>query len=228
MKWSEMKAVLAARRAGATLGDIAVMKFDIFSGPAPRLNAQLKASGDAEFVVDVDALRRMPEGTVGRAYARHLDDHGLAPLEISEAYKRRYADRPAALRYTTTHDLFHTLTGFTTTPAGEIGLFAFMIGQGFAAGGMATLRLAKWVYALFMPTHAPGVWHNARVGLALGGRALNLLEQPLESLLSRPLLEVRRELGLPEDPARAGIVAGHDSWLARLFVVRPKQVPAAA
>ena len=163
-----------------------------------------------------------------RRVARHLDDHELTPLEISDECKRRYADRPAALRYTTTHDLFHTLTGFSTTPAGELGLFAFMIAQGYGAGGLGTLRFAKWVYTLLMPTHAIGVWHNVRVGLALGERAANLVEQPLESLLREPLIDVRRRLGLPEDPARGGIAPGHDSLLARWFLPKPRPVPAVA
>ena len=228
MTWNEMKEVMRARRAGASLGDIAVMKFDMYSGPTPALNARLKEQGNACLEVDMDALRRLPEGTVGRAYARHLDEHGLAPLEISDECKRRYADRPAALRYTTTHDLFHTLTGFSTTPAGELGLFAFMIAQGYGAGGLGTLRIAKWMYTLLMPTHAIGVWHNVRVGLALGERAANLVEQPLESLLREPLVDVRRRLGLPEDPARGGIAPGHDSLLAKWFLPKPKQVPAVA
>jgi hypothetical protein len=49
------------------------------------------------------------------------------------------------------------------------------IAQGYGAGGMSTLRFAKWVYTLLMPTHAPGVWHNVRVGLALGERAANMV-----------------------------------------------------
>ena len=103
-----------------------------------------------------------------------------------------------------------------------------MIAQGYGAGGMSTLRFAKWVYTLLMPTHAPGVWHNVRVGLALGERAANLVEQPLEALLREALVDVRRRLGLPEDPARGGIAPGHDSWLAKRFLPKPKQVPATA
>ena len=63
-------------------------------------------------------------------------------------WSRGCDDNPAALRYTTTHDLFHTITGFSTNPAGEIGLFAFMIGQGFSAGGIGTLRFVRAVYTV--------------------------------------------------------------------------------
>lgn len=229
MKWSQMREVMRARKAGASLGDIAVMKFAMYSGPAPRLNARLKELGyPACLEVDMDEMRRLPEGTVGRAFARHLDDHGLDPLHISDECKRRYADNPVALRYTTTHDLFHVITGFSTTPAGELGLFAFMIGQGFAGGGPAALRLARWVYTVLMPTHARGAWHNVRVGRALGERAANLLEQPLERFLREPLIDVRRRLGLPETPEQGDIAPGHDSLLAKWLTPKPRAMPAAS
>src|SRR5690606_16737174 len=115
------------------------------------------AGGSLE--VDLAKLREQADGTLGREYVRHLDRNGLMPLTVSDHIKARYADDPYPLRYTTTHDLVHVLTGFPTTPAGEIGLFAFMIGQGFGSGrGM--LYLSAAVYAVMLPLHLPGVIHN--------------------------------------------------------------------
>ena len=110
----------------------------------------------------------------------------------------------------------------------ELGLFAFMIGQGFASGGPAALRLARWVYTILMPTHARGAWHNVRVGRALGERAANLLEQPLERFLREPLIDVRRRLGLPETPEQGDIAPGHDSLLAKWLTPKPRAMPAAS
>lgn len=203
-----------AWRAGASLGDLAVLKFAWLAGPTDARSARLGAVGDGCLEVDMEALRALPAGTVGRAYARHLDESGLQPLRISPEIKRRFAADPYPLWYTTTHDLLHTLTGFPTTPAGEIGLFAFMIGQGFGSRGRGRLWQSLASYTLFMPLHAPGVWHNARVGLAMAKRARNLLEQPLGSFLARPLAEVRAELGLP-DPRVVDIAPGRPSLLAR-------------
>lgn len=216
MKWRQIRELWRAKRAGVPIGDLAVMKFAMYAGPAPGHNARLRAlGGPACLDVDLAEMRRLPEGTVGRAFARHLDDNGLAPLEISAACKERYADNPLALRYTTTHDLFHVLTGFSTAPAGELGLFAFMLGQGFAMGGRGALLYAQTVYSLLLPLHVRGLLRNVRIGEAMGRRARNLLEQPLQSLLDRPLVEVRRELGLPEDPQAAGIDPGRGSLLIR-------------
>lgn len=225
MKLRQIRELMRARRAGVPLGDLAVMKFAMYAGPAVEANARLRTLGEPAYLdVDVEAMRRLPEGTVGRAFARHLDGNGLAPLTVTPACRARFeADNPLALRYTTTHDLLHTLTGFPTTPAGEMGLFAFMLGQGFAMGGRAALRYARTMYTLLLPLHARGIWRNARLGEAMGRRARNLLEQPLQELLTRPLAEVRRELGLPVDPQAAGVDPGRSSLLiAWLMGKRPE------
>ncbi len=201
-----------ARAAGASLGDLAALKFDMLEGPAKVQNHRLRALGLADLDVDLDALRRLPAGTVGREYARMLDARGLAPLVVGPAVRERLAERPLALRYTTTHDLFHVLTGFSTHPAGELGLFAFMIAQGFAGGSRRRLWVSAAIYAAMLPLHARDLLHNLEVGLAMGARAENLLEQPLAEYLDQPLDGVRRRLGLP-DPAAAGITPGRPSWL---------------
>lgn len=217
-KLNQYRELMRARRAGAPLADLVVMKFAIYAGEAPEMNERLRALDESCLEVDLDELRQMPEGSVGRTYARHLDEHGLQPMRVSAAVQRRYADNPLALRYTTTHDLFHVLTGFPTTPAGELGLFAFMIAQGFA--GRGRLRVSEIVYALLMPLHVPGVRHNVRVGLAMGRNAAPLLLQPMAPLLAQPLAEVRRRLGIP-GPEEANIDPGHASLLTRWLLPKP-------
>ncbi|MDI1449004.1 Coq4 family protein [Polyangium sp. 6x1] len=198
---------------GASLGDVAVMKFDMLGGSPPEINARLQAQGRAALEVDLDALRALPDGTVGREYARLLDRNGLRPLTMSPTIKQRFAKNPYALRYTTTHDLFHLLTGFPTTPAGEIGLYAFMIAQGFGDQSLARLWGGAAVNVLLMPLHARGILHNVRVGLSMGKKAKILIEAPFEEMLAEPIEGVRQRLGLP-DPASAGIAPGKRSLLA--------------
>jgi len=217
--------LLRLRREGASLGDIALLKFELLGGAPDDVNARLAAKGLGSFDVDMKALRALPDGTVGREFARLLDKNGLSPLVVSQAMKERFAGRPFAMRYTTTHDLFHVITGFPTTIAGEMGLLAFMIAQGFGGGHQTRLWLQTSFAALIFPLHVPGMWHNIKVGLAMGKKAKLLLEEPIEAWIGEPLDVVRDRLGLP-DPVSAGIDPGHESLLAKWLV--PKEAPKAA
>lgn len=222
VSWKAISELFRAQRAGASLGDLAVMKFVMLAGPSADHDGRLRSRGLGALDIDITALRTLPDGTVGREYARFLDRRGLSPLAVSPAMKERFAEDPYALRYTTTHDLLHLLTGFSTTPAGEMGLFAFMIAQGFAGGSRRRLWASAVSYVFFMPLHMPGILHNARLGLAMGEKAKRLIEEPLETYLTEPLDVVRRRLDL-SDPATAGIAPGHDSLLARWLF--PDQAP---
>jgi ubiquinone biosynthesis protein Coq4 len=170
----------------------------------------------------------LPAGTLGREYARLLDDRGLQPLAVTEETREKFKDNPYPLRYTTTHDLFHALTGFPTTPAGEMGLFAFMIAQGFDVGSRVQLWATMFLYSWIVPFHVPGMIRNMRVGSAMGKKAKNLLLEPLESSLSESLDVLRARAGLP-DPEQVGMAKGHSSllfdWVQKV-AAPPQRVPA--
>ncbi|WAS89828.1 Coq4 family protein [Nannocystis punicea] len=211
MKWSEMRELSRMQREGRSLGDIAALKFAYLAGSKHTGNERLHTLPTPCLEVEMAELRALPEGTVGRAFAHQLDRDKLEPLVISDEMKQRLADNPLALRYTTTHDLVHVLTGFPTTPAGEIGVFAFMIGQGFGSAS-AMLWLSAVIYSLLLPLHVPGVWHNVRIGLRMAREAKPMLEARLEDLLPVPLAEARARLGLRPETI-AAIAPGHDSLL---------------
>lgn len=77
---------------------------------------------------DLHQLQRLPEGTLGRAYADHmlslkLDPNFYRSLEIKNDVIY------LMMRMRQTHDLWHVVTGFDTSVPGEIGLQAFMAAQ---------------------------------------------------------------------------------------------------
>jgi ubiquinone biosynthesis protein COQ4 len=205
MNFRKLLATMRAYRAGAPLGDVVVLKLDALSAPPRGIASKLEAVRGYAPPHDLGALRSFPVGTLGREYARFLDANGIEPLVISDVVKERFRDNPYALRYTTTHDLHHVLTGFDTGLAGEAGVVGFNLGQGSAPGTKALLWGPRLLWSLLSPTQARRIWHNLRVGRELGSRAKLVIAQPLESWFAEPLAQVRAKLGIPE-PQRAGVL----------------------
>jgi ubiquinone biosynthesis protein Coq4 len=78
--------------------------------------------------LDLDELAAYPAGTLGHEFAAHMKANGLDPSalpieaagdEKSFVYAHLYE----------THDIWHTVTGFHTDVAGELGLQAFYLAQ---------------------------------------------------------------------------------------------------
>ncbi len=184
-------------KAGGPMGDFAVLKSD-------GLGARLASERAAEVAavrgyapqIDLALLRRMPEGSFGRAYARHMDDNRLQPIAVSPELRTELADNVFALRYPATHDMLHVLLGFDTSWAGEIGVLGFAAAQGTSRGLKLGFVLAWLLYPIFAPRSARLIWAHARRGRAMGRRAVFLLGVRLEALFERPLDQVRRELGI--------------------------------
>lgn len=221
MNLRKMIETLRAFRAGAPLGDVVVLKLDAYSGPSKEVTRKLEALHGYAPEQNLPVLRELPAGTLGREYARHLDANGLEPLEISAHMKERFRENPYVLRYTTTHDLHHVLTGFDTGLAGELGLIAFYVGQGSAPIGRAMLSVGRVLYAVLSPGQAREIWHNVRLGLALGEHAKLVIAEPIESFFAEHLEQVRAKLGIP-DPAEAGVLPSRRSILGDILYKRNK------
>jgi ubiquinone biosynthesis protein Coq4 len=218
----KMIETVRAFRSGAPLGDVAVLKLDALSGPSREVSQRLETVRGYAPEQSLTTLRELPAGTLAREYARFLDFNGLEPLAISPAVRERFRDNPYVLRYTTTHDLHHVLTGFDTGLAGEAGVIAFNVGQGSAPIGRAMLWVVRVVYSILSPSQAREVWHNVRVGFRLGQRAELVIAQRIESFFEEPLAQVRRKLGIPE-PADAGVLPSRRSTLGDILYSRKKR-----
>ncbi|MCA9688798.1 MAG: Coq4 family protein [Nannocystaceae bacterium] len=220
MKWRELVEANRAYRRGAPLGDLAVIKFAALTRDDPAFTARMQEVAGYHPTVELDALRRLPVGSLGRAYAAFLDGNGITPLVVSPAIKARYQADPYPLRYSATHDLHHVLTGFDATIAGEIGVFAFTIGQRHPIVRRPFLWFVLLLSALLLPLQQRRLWHNARVGLRMGAAARLLVAARLEDQLARPLAEAREDLQIP-DPVAAGVLPGRRSWLAAALFPKP-------
>ncbi len=162
-----------------------------------------------EVVADRDTLRTMPDGSLGREYARFADTKQLFP-EILAALVREARCESGGLvpnatpeaaylhdRYRDLHDLWHVATGYGTDMGGEWGLLAFQTKQVGYRSMMLMASIGCFLTAMKGRLDLIGVWLGGR---RRGKRAAYLLAQDWERLLPMPLDAVREELGLNPPP----------------------------
>jgi len=97
--------------------------------------------------VDFDALKALPDGTLGREYIRFLEDNGITPDVFEKAPSVGDARvEYVMLRMRQTHDLWHVLTGFTPDVRGEVLLQMFTYAQTGAPSSLllALFGTARW------------------------------------------------------------------------------------
>ena len=147
--------------------------------------------------VDLDALRRLPDGTLGREYTRFLDENGITP-DAFETPPDIGDPRSAyvMLRLRQTHDLWHVLTGYAPDVRGEILLQAFTYAQLRAPSALliATLGTLRWAFKW------PGQGKALREAFARGKRTGALATFRWENHWATPVEELRELLACP--PAR--------------------------
>ena len=87
-------------------GDIAILKADAFGAKAPEgIEAKLDEVRGYMPDIEMGALRGLPDGTLGREFARMLDDQGLKPFALSPGIKAEIAEHTYIARYIATHDM---------------------------------------------------------------------------------------------------------------------------
>jgi ubiquinone biosynthesis protein COQ4 len=189
---------LYRRNKQAHLADIAVLKSEAFGvREHPRLRGRLDAVRGYMPPIELDRLAALPEGTFGHAYAGFMRENGLAPFRLSDEIDRETRNRNAyAVRWAITHDMFHTLLGFDTSLAGEIGVLAFTLAQRQSRLLWASMVMACLVYPFWSGFRIAPLWRAVRRGYRLGKRAELLIALRLEDWFHRDLDELRRELGL--------------------------------
>lgn len=142
--------------------------------------------------VDLDRLRALPEGTLGRAYVRYLDDNNLDPDMFQAPPTLPTALAYVSKRLRQSHDVWHVLTGYTPDVPGEIALQAFTYAQtGAPASGLIAVAGAlRWA------PQRRGLIRETVRGYRRGKRARFLGSVRWERHWDRPLADVRGDLGI--------------------------------
>jgi ubiquinone biosynthesis protein COQ4 len=156
--------------------------------------------------VDFAALRGLPDGTLGREYARFLDDNGITP-DAFENLPDIGDDRAAyvMLRMRQTHDLWHVLTGYTPDVRGEVLLQAFSYSQTRAPSALIIALFGTIRWAFQWPQQSRAL----REAFARGERTGFLPTFRWEEHWSTPVSELRALLSCP--PAEVFRVAARPS-----------------
>jgi ubiquinone biosynthesis protein Coq4 len=140
-------------------------------------------------IVDLTYLRSLPPGSFGRAWADHLDNAGLEPLD--------YGPRRQQL-----HDGLHVLTGYGTDPLGEGEVQAFLLGiQLRPIHGLLLLGVLRGLRQQRrmgdLPLSPPLLRQRLRQAYERGKRSrLNPNTWQPEALWTEPLADVRHRFHL--------------------------------
>ncbi len=147
--------------------------------------------------VDYDALRELPETTLGGAYIKHLDQNGLSA--DSQATQTHYCDDPEisylVRRFRQTHDVWHTLTGLGVQGHEEVIIHAFSMGQlnlpvSYLVVVFGTLK------HIVLEKRWPALQKGLRQAYDAGKNASALIPVIWEDHWNEPLDEVRLKFGV--------------------------------
>jgi ubiquinone biosynthesis protein COQ4 len=144
---------------------------------------------------DREGLRRLPAGSLGRAYLEFMESEDLSADALVMASQdwdndpvppdvQRFRARMREL-----HDIYHVVTGYGRDPLGELCLLTFTYRQN---GNLGLLMVVAAAWGRLPPAARKAVreaWRLGPIPRWLGG-------QDWEALLARPLEEVRRMLGV--------------------------------
>ena len=152
---------------------------------------------------DRERLRSLPEGTLGREYARFMDAERITAdgLEEASAFDKVdfYDDRARCLsdRLRDMHDLWHVVSGYGRDLLGEEALLAFTYAQ-IRNRGVGFIVLVGCL-KISSEGHRE-VFGVTRQAYRRGRRAAFLAAADWEALLELPLQDVRRQLRIDEPP----------------------------
>jgi ubiquinone biosynthesis protein COQ4 len=158
---------------------------------------------------ELPVLRRMPEGSLGRAFAAFLDARKLDPdgLYHSDAAVARTDLDRFKLHMERSHDLWHTVLGFDTDIAGELGLQVFTIAQLDSPLGYIIVSGGLLNGFLFAPRDGRRRMEAITRGWRLGLATRPLFGADWEGMMTWPLERVREHFGVRAEDVRAAALA---------------------
>lgn len=146
--------------------------------------------------IDLDALEKLPVGSLGHTYASQLRAQGLTPESLIDTTPIHTPQDYVVHRLRETHDIVHVITGFGTDAVGELGLQAFNLAQ--IRSPLAVMLIFGGLLKSLQDDEPlePLLRALAR-GFELGLRTPCLLACRLEDGWERSLADWQAELAMP-------------------------------
>lgn len=153
------------------------------------------------FLSDREALRAMPEGSVGRAYLEFVEKQDLSAdglVAASEEVQRERQTNPdeqwLGSRLRDIHDLQHVMCGYGRDELGELCLLAFMAAQTPNRGISFIVFMGRRQFRRELPNIA--IDACVVEGRRTGESARYFATVNWEERLAEPLAQLRAELGV--------------------------------
>ncbi|MEL7472663.1 MAG: Coq4 family protein, partial [Planctomycetota bacterium] len=146
-------------------------------------------------VPDTDRLRQLDPGTLGRTYTDHLESMGFDPDYYRKIDVKDDVDY-ILMRIRQTHDIWHVVTGFDTTPLGEISVKAIELAQTHRPMAAVICAGGTFRYLMKTPDEFGDCLKTISMGYQMGMRAKPLLAMKWEEQWERPIDEIRAELNV--------------------------------
>lgn len=168
-----------------------------------------------QVLADMERLRTMPQGSLGRKYYDFMNGDDVIPGYIigGMVYRDGHFDKLSDWSDTAkfmleragnTHDITHMISGYGTDLAGEVLNIPFSVG-GSGVSRRKSKALGAVIAILFWPVILPtiGIRQWVKVCIDSGERGAimaeknNVIEIPFEAMLEMPLLVAREKLNIP-------------------------------
>ncbi len=161
-----------------------------------------------EILSDHEALRALPEGSMGRAYLDFMEGENLTAEGLIDAAEEAGIDfrgetdfdafRRMFLNVDVAHDLWHVATGYGRDALGELCNLVYTYEQSKNRGFLLIVFIGAIAQKLEQPrakiiSALIEAWRNAK-------KSNWILEFDVEELLKTPLSEARERLGLGPTP----------------------------
>lgn len=175
-------------------------------------------------LVDREALKQYPEGTLGKAYIDFMIREGISAeglAEISEDSYDEFEDKDMeryAFRTRDMHDLWHVVTGYGRDGLGEVCVVAFSYAQTKQLGFAAIALMGAYDFSRRFPGNR--IFRAAWQAYRIGRNAEWFTGQDWEHLLTLPIEDVRKMLKVKTPD----IYLAHDEVIAN---TRPEALAAA-